>query len=170
MKNDDFNELMEQARLRSLSPEEEGRLQEFLEADPGVWPDRNADIALNGLLGTMPDAPLASNFSSRVMQAIELEEKRVQRVNRPLSPHWWTHSWWARLGIVSCLATLAVVGWQQNQKRARVELAESVATISEVAAIPSVEILIDFEVIQSLGAAPPEAEMEADLNLLAALE
>jgi hypothetical protein len=63
-----------------------------------------------------------------------------------------------------------VLGWYQREERERQQIAESVATISEVASIPSVEVLKDFEVIQSMGTVPPAETVEADLTLLAALE
>ena len=39
-------------------------------------PDQNELRELRGLLSRLPDAPLASNFTARVMQAVEREESR----------------------------------------------------------------------------------------------
>jgi anti-sigma factor RsiW len=170
MKHDDFQELMDLARRRPLTPSERSRLDRFMEADPQAWPDREEDMALVGLMARLPDAPLASNFSARVMEAIGLEERRVKRENNPLSLHWWAHSWWARLGVASCAVLIAVGAWYQHQLTERADRAESVATISEAAAILSVEILKDSDIIQLFGKVPPVADMETDLHLLAALE
>ncbi len=170
MKHEEFQELMELARRQPLTPDERARLDRFLEATPLARTDWAEDMALTRLMDRLPDAPLASNFSSLVMQAISLEERRVERENKPMSLHWWTHSWFARLGLASCVALVAVGGWYRHQLGERADLAESVATISEVAAIPSVEVLKDFEMIQLFGKVPPVADMEADLHLLAALE
>jgi len=65
---------------------------------------------------------------------------------------------------------VAILGWRQNLKRERAALAESVAAISEVASVPTVEVLRDFDAIQSFGTVPPESDVEADLSLLAALQ
>ena len=172
MKQHELKELMERARLRTLSPEDEHRLQEFLEADPGVWPDWEEDMALSRVLDAMPDAPLASNFSARVMLAVEQEERSSSTARPRPGLAWWSRHWVARLGLVSSVAIIVAIGWQQHQqqKRERSQIAESVATISEVASVPSVEILRDFDVIQSLDAVPPAETVEADLTLLAALE
>lgn len=170
MKHDELQDLMEQVSRRPLTPDERYRLEQFMEADPQAWPDWEEDMALTQLMDRLPVAPLASNFSSRVMQAVALEERRAERTNNPMILHWWTHSWLARLGLASCVALVAVGGWYQHQLSERVVLAESVATISEVAAIPSVAVLKDFETIQSFGKVPSAADMEADLSLLAALQ
>lgn len=170
MKSDELNDLMDKARRRVLHPDDRKRVEQLLEADPAAWPDWKEDMALTQLLDGIPDAPVATNFTSRVMQAVALEDSRTKPRGIPLTLYWLTHSWFARLGIVTSVAIAAVLGWQQNQKWERAALAESMVTISEVAAVPSVEILKDFEVIQSLGAVPPAAEVEADLTLLAALE
>ncbi len=161
---------MDLARRRLLTPEKLERLNHLMAADPRAWPDCKDDMALTRLLNRLPDAPLSSNFTALVRQAIELEERRADHAARPMSLRGWSRGWFARIGFVSCVALVAAGGWYRHQLSERADLAESVATISEVAAIPSVDILKDFETIQSFGKVPPAADMEADLHLLAALE
>lgn len=171
MKHEDLQELMELARQRPLSADELARVEQFTEAHPQARIGWDEDMALTRLLGGLSDAPLASNFTSRVMQAVALEEPRGERASNPMSLQWWTRNTYVRLGLMACcVALVAVGGWYRHQLSQRADLAESVATISEVAAISSVEVLKDFETIQSFGKVPPVADMEADLHLLAALE
>jgi hypothetical protein len=170
MKRDELHELIEQARLRPLSQDKERRLKVLLEADLSRWPEREEDMALTRLLDKLPDAPLASNFSSRVMQTIGLEEQRTSPTPHRFRPQAWARNWFIRLGFGSTVALILVLGWNQTVQQERKQIAESVVTVSEVASVPSVEVLVDFEAIQSLGAVPPDEDVEADLTLLAALE
>ena len=178
MKYDELQYLMDLARRRPLKPDERDRLIGFMEANPDTWPGWEEDMALTRLLNRLPDAPLASNFSSRVMQAIAVEARQAERKPGPWRWLGWLRGWPARVGFASCVALLALAGFQRHRlgepsdlaEIDRADLAESVATISEVVAIPSVEILKDFETIQSFSRVPAAADMEADLRLLAALE
>src|SRR6185295_6857614 len=74
-----FNQLLDTALRRKLTAEEEARLQVILARDPqakAVWEE---EIALSQLLDGLPDAPLASNFTAQVLQAVESDSRRHWR-------------------------------------------------------------------------------------------
>ena len=156
--------LMELARRRVLTEREQTQLNTLLAAHPEAWPERQDEQALARLLRRLPGAPLASNFSARVMRAIELEDAQSARTARqPVG-------WFARLSWSTVAVALSLTGWVQYRACQRAEDARSVTTISEVAALPSVEVLRDFDVVQSFTRAPSATETEADLKLLALLQ
>ncbi|HAV63998.1 MAG TPA: hypothetical protein DCY13_16735 [Verrucomicrobiales bacterium] len=167
MNQAELAQLMELARRRPLSEAERARLNALLEANPQAWPDRDDDMGLARLLATLPDAPLASNFTSRVMAAIEREEAATSggRVR-----NWQPRRWFLRLAGAAAVAAVTATGWWQYRSWQRAEFAASLAAVSEVAAVPSVELLKDFEAIQSYAKVPPGIDVEGDLSLLAALQ
>lgn len=169
MNQPQLDQLIELARRRVLTGEELARLNALLEANPAAWPDRNAELALTRLLTRLPDAPLASNLSSRVMREIEIVEAATGRAS-PF-PAWLTlRGWVGRLAGATAVIGLSVAGWMQYQSWQRAEFARGIATISEVAAVPSVEVLRDFEAIHTFVRVPSAIEVEADTSLLAALQ
>ena len=110
-------------------------------------PAQNELRELRGLLSRLPDAPVASNFTARVMQAVELEESRALRQ--------WSVSAWNWRAILPRFAVAAVVviaaglAFQQYQSAARREqLTRNVAQFAS--AMPSVEALQNFDAIRRM--------------------
>jgi hypothetical protein len=168
MNHPDLEQLMDLARRRVLTAEEQARLTAILEADPAAWPDRDEEVALTRLLVRMPDAPLASNFASRVMQAIDLAEAAPGRGAR--EPFWWPRRRFGRLAWVTAMIAVAGISWRQYQSWQRTQTARSLQVITEVAAVPSVDVLRDFDAIQSFARVPPSLDEKGDLELLKALQ
>lgn len=158
----ELEQLIDLARRRVLSADEQARLNTLLEAKPAAWPERDEELALTRLLSRLPDAPLASNFTSRVMQAIELDEALRPRKSWP--------RWFSRLAWVTAVIALSGISWTQYQSWQREQTARSVKVIAEVAAVPSVEILRDFDAVQSFARVPPVTDAQGDLALLNALQ
>jgi hypothetical protein len=111
-------------------------------------------------LSRLPDAPVSSNFTARVMQVVELEAARRSR--RWNFPAW---NWCALLpraavaAVVLCLAGLAI---QQHEiSTRRVALIRSVALVP----MPSVEALKNFDAIRRMS-----QPAHADTELLALLQ
>ncbi len=169
MKQPELDLLIDLARRRVLTNEERARLNQILEVNPGGWPNRDEELALTGLLDRLPAAPLASNFSARVMQAIELAEADSGRTAKRRS---WLNlrGWMGRLAWSTAAIALSLTSWTQYRTWQRTEYARSITAISEVAAVPSVEMLRDFEVIHTFARVPTAVEAEADISLLAALQ
>ncbi|MGH7972242.1 MAG: hypothetical protein ACREIC_26315, partial [Limisphaerales bacterium] len=58
---------------RKLTAAEEARLRSWFAEHPEARADWEAEAALSDALARLPDAPVASNFTARVMQTAELE-------------------------------------------------------------------------------------------------
>lgn len=167
MKQTELEQLIDRARRRILSNDERTRLNILLEGDPAAWPERDEELALTQLLSRLPDAPVSSNFSVRVMRAIDLADRQPGR--NPSAGNS-LRRWFARLSWATAALALAGLSWVHYQGWQRAETARSVKFISEVAAVPSVEILRDFDAVQSLGNMPPAMDVQGDTELLTALQ
>lgn len=156
-----YERLLETARRRELTPAERAELEVWLAAHPetrGAWAE---EAALNRLLVTMPAAPLPSNFTARVVQTVENIEREAARERR-VGPRWWRPfglGW--RLATVGAavMAVVLSVQWRQSAM-SRARMAESVAAMSALADLPSVEALADFEVVYHLPSGPMLDEHE----------
>lgn len=158
--DNDFRELMWRS---SFSAAEEARIKQLLAAQTNTQVDLAEEAKLNRLLNTLPDAPVPSNFTSRVMRAVEQEELQLSR-NKSGWPAWRVgFGWVSRLAMAGLVVVAGVVTFQKHQLAQRAELAQSVANFSNVGALPS-EWLRDFDTIKHLSSASP-----VDDELLAAL-
>jgi len=152
--SDPQNKIRETSWRRALTASEESDLQARLAAHPEEKADMELDNALTKCLAILPDAPIASNFTARVLQEIE---------RQPAPTRFWQWKW-SWLSLVPKAAILLVafsVGFFISREQAnahRLELAQSVATVSKVASLPSPEILENFEVIRRLNFNPPPDE------------
>jgi hypothetical protein len=111
-------------------------------------PLQDAQRQMRGLLTHLPDVPVASNFTARVMQAIELEEMHQSRS--------WFFGWHWRAIIPRATAATVVVGlasftfYQHEIYVQQVALAKSAALVASQQ-MPSVEALKNFNAIQRMG-------------------
>src|SRR5262245_543785 len=71
--------LQEAGWRRKLTPAEEAELQAWLAKHPEAQADWKAEVGLNEGLRGLPDAPMPSNFTARVLQAVEREEAAAGR-------------------------------------------------------------------------------------------
>jgi negative regulator of sigma E activity len=138
-----YHQLLETAWKRPLSSEESARLEVYLEAHPE---DRSAweeEMSLKRLLERLPERPVSSRFTARVMAAVEGQtgpEPAAETVAESPLASWlaWLRSfgWAPRIAAVTLAAVLAGVGYQQYQAHLRAERARSVALVADVAALP----------------------------------
>ena len=111
-------------------------------------PFEDVQKRMRGLLARLPDAPVSSNFTARVMRAIELEEMRQSR-GRFFGWHW-------RVVIPRTAAATVIVGlasftiYQHEIYVQQVALARSAALVASQP-MPSVEALKNFDAIQRMG-------------------
>lgn len=115
---------------------------------------------LRDLLARLPNVPVASNFTVRVMNAVELEEMRRSR--------WHFGDWNWRVFFPRATATAVVVGFavftfhQYEVSSQRHALAENVAFVAGSQPMPSVDALKNFDAIQRMGqSARPDDELLA---------
>ena len=149
------NSLRELAWRRKLTDAEKAGLR----ANPETEADLELESRLSEALARVPDAPVPSNFTARVLQAIEREEARGARTS---SGSW---SWYWRVlvpRVVVAGAIVAFVGlaYQRHEFNRRVELAKGVALLAQAQPMPSVEALKNFDAIQRMSQTAPRADDE----------
>src|SRR4051812_21007999 len=144
--------------------EEETLLQGWLPSHPDKQAWREVEQSLSEQLRHLSDAPLSSNFTSQVMQALDAELMRQEREGRPRHTFLqWLHKLAPRLAPVSLALVVVITYFVQHQKhdhQNRIINSVAIVTSSDV---PGFEILKDFDAIQNL---PPAM----DEDLLAALQ
>src|SRR5215475_10049493 len=81
MATDPFEKALRELNWRrKLTAAEEAQLQAWLSEHPELLADWETEFALSEALGRMPDAPLPSNFTARVLRAAELETANIERI------------------------------------------------------------------------------------------
>ncbi|HVV01943.1 MAG TPA: hypothetical protein VHH88_11315 [Verrucomicrobiae bacterium] len=145
---------------RPLTPIEEAEWRSRLGSDAQAAASLHEESELTRLLGSLPDAPVSSNFTARVLDAVERDQRaagRHEQSRRTPFPLRWLPK--AALAGVFLFAGALVVT-HERQSLERKECAQSVATVSEVASLPSPEILQNFEAIRRLNQTPrPDEEL-----------
>jgi anti-sigma factor RsiW len=140
---------------RDLSEAERARLRAWLDAHPEARPDWELETALTETLARLPDVPAPSNFTARVLQAIERED----RVRTALGmPAWLTGLWrrWLPRVAVAALVLGAGLFWHhRHQARQQAEWRRSLTLFAAMPAVPSPQALEDFEVVRHLSRTPP---------------
>ena len=118
---------------------------------------------LRKLLSRLPDAPVASNFTTRVMQAVELEESRRSR-KWSFVFNW--HAFLPRATVTAVAVVFAGLAFHHHEIYSqRATLAKNVTLVAESQPLPSVEALKNFDVIQRMG-----QPQHADEELLALMQ
>ena len=164
MNNDPvYQRLREFGWRRKLSETELAELSAWLAAHPEARGEHELEGALNLALARLPDAAVPSNFTARVLQAVERDAARTER-----KPDW---AWvWCVLVPRAAVATCLIVGAGlfANHRYAvgqREATADSLKKVAAVPSLPGPEILADFDAIRRL-----EATGTADNELLAVLQ
>lgn len=168
--SNDPNELMAKALRGELSDGQKQVFEQLLRSDEAVRTVFAEEKALQKALDRLPNAPVPSNFTSLVLQAVHAEKPRPAR-GRGMG---WFSFRFAR--VAAGLATFAAAGLitiHQFRRSEQREIAQSISAFTEVAQVigasqasPAV-LFQDFETIQKLSV---PAESELDLDLLVALQ
>jgi len=96
-----------------------------------------------------------SNFTARVLQAIEREEAEVARMRN------WTWYWRVlipRVAVAAAVVGFAGLAYQRHEFNQRVLVARDIAQVAT--AMPSVEALKNFDAIQRMSQNTPRADTE----------
>ena len=162
-----YHQLRETSWRRKLTEAEQAELHVHLAAHPEAQTDWEAEAALTEGLGRLQDVPVTSNFTARVLQAVEREVAARSRSRRARWDFWWQSLSWAPKAATAVLVVgLVSLAYHRHQVATRVELAESLVAVADVKSLPAhAEILKDFEAIRRLSQTPP-----ADEELLALLQ
>ena len=146
MNNDPiYNRLRELKWRRELAGVEEAELRAWLQAHPEARTDWEAEAGLAAALDCLPDAPVPSNFTARVLQAVE----REAAVEPRRSLGWLRRRWLPRAAFATSVAMAGLVSYLLIQNAERKKLAESVATVANVSSLPGPDILQDYDAIRA---------------------
>lgn len=159
MKDPLYERLREISWQRKLTPEEEAQLAEWLAAHPEEQVDWDSEIDLNRLLESLPNVPVANNFTARVLDAAKREAAATERPHsKSLSPRAWWFGWLPKAALGAVVLAAGLVSYHHVQESHREEVARSLTAISQLPSVPSPEVLKDFDTIAALGSTPPADE------------
>jgi hypothetical protein len=157
MKNEPEN-LRESVWRRKLTDAERGELR----AEPELAADLELESRLSEMLAKIPDAPVPTNFTARLMQAIELDEARESRPNF----RWNWRMLMPRLTVTAAVMVFAGLMFYHHEMAGwRAKLAKNVALVAGTQPLPSVDALKNFDAIQRMS-----QPAHADEELLALLQ
>ena len=136
----------------------------------GAQPDAAADAAeleletrLTESLSKIPDVRVSSNFTARVLSAIELEATREERRR---TFHWNWRGFLPRTLATAAIMVFAGLLWQRHEVTSqRSLLARDVAKVTSAQPPPSVDVLNNFDAIQRMS-----QPVDADKELLALMQ
>ena len=129
-------------------------------------PELELEARLTDALSKLPSAPVPSNFTARVLEAIALEESRLARSAQTQGGRWNWRGWLPRVAVTAAVLLLASVGFYQHEaSRNRAEMAKSLSLVASAKVVPSVDVLENLDVIQRMN-----QPAHADTELLAALQ
>jgi len=146
---------------RPLSADETAELRAWLAAHPEAQADWELEKNLTETFRQLPDVPVSSNFTVRVLQAVDRETIRDVKPKRT-NPFW--KSWLPRVAFSALMLCGGILVYHQHTTAQRLERAQNVAAISEVAPDPAV--LKDFDAIRHLN----RTSVAPDEELLALLQ
>ena len=155
------DELVWLSAKRDLTPEDESRLESYFTANPQARGEWEEERALTRAVQALPDLPVSSNFTARVLQEVDLEEQTLAR-ERERSV-WWQRLW-PKLGWATAALLLTTLGIQYHTAQKQ-KIVVDLVRISGTQA-PGPDVLQDFEVINRLR----QAAAPSDEDLLVALQ
>ncbi len=160
MNSVEYNQLLEKSLCGRLTSAEQARLEAYCLLHPEAQADWEEELALNSLLEQVPNAPLASNFTAQVLQAVALEEKRATRSRR--SPWSWVFRWsWVKTATFAAVFVgVGLLSYDHFQELHREQVAHNLLKLTQATTIPSVEVLRDFDAISRLSQVPPAVDMD----------
>lgn len=153
------NRLRELVWRRKLTDAERAELR----AEPESQANWELESRLTEGLAQLPNVAVPSNFTARVLQAVESEESQAVRRR---GWHW--RNWRVlvpRVAVAAVVVALAGLTVQQHELNVRrAHLAQSVAQAATAQPMPSIEALKNFNAIQRM------SQPHADEELLALLQ
>lgn len=158
------NRLAQALRRGQLTPAEQAEADAFLAHHPEARAEWEEELNLSNLLRQVPDVPVASNFTSRVMD--ECRRGTARPAEAGARSGTWFSRWIPRLAACTAAAGLAFLSFHQHQVAERRALAESLVEVARLPGGASIDVLQNFEAIQRLNHVPAEVDRE----LIAALQ
>jgi len=134
-----------------LTADERARVNAFLAAHPHLRETWEEDAALGRALNLVPEVPVSSNFTARVLDAIDLDEQRAAR-KKPNRWRAWLRDLQPRVSWGFAVAVVLLFGaYEYHLRQETHRLALDVRNVSrEIASLPSPDVFKDFEAINEL--------------------
>lgn len=150
MKQSEYQKLTETSWRRPLTAAEQARLHAWLAEHPDSLESWEEEAALNGLLRRLPGAAVSSNFTARVVQAaLRLPPKPAWRRRLELFP-WFPARWIPRMALAAAMVGSGLLSFHEYETFNRAHEAQAVASVSRLAALPSINWLENFDTINRL--------------------
>jgi anti-sigma factor RsiW len=150
MKTTEYLKLKEASWRRPLTAAERARLREWLAEHPEAQESWEEEAALNGLLRRLPSAAVSTNFTARVVQAARrLPPKPAWRRRLEMFP-WLPSGWVPRLALAAAMVCSGLLSFHEYEALCRAQQAQAVASVSRLAALPSIDWLENFDTINRL--------------------
>src|SRR5437764_13135886 len=132
MTDSEYMSLREAAWRRPLTSDEKARLQSYLLVHADAQQDWEHEAALNQALLSLPDIPVSSNFTARVLQAIDLDELRESQ--GPQSNRWLARLrlWLPRFAVAGLVVGLGGLGYDRYHLHTLNEKAGSVKLVTQI--------------------------------------
>lgn len=138
------------------------KLSDAKRAELCSQPELELEARLTEAITKIPDASVPSNFTARVLAAVELEDNKATR-----SRGWNWRLLWPRVAVAAAVLIFAGVSLQHYEVKARrAELAENLASVTRMQT-PSIEALENLDAIQRMSQSQTG---HADTELLADLQ
>lgn len=160
----EYEDLLSIRWIRELNGREQDRLERLLSADPKWKAQWQEDMAVLEAVLRLPDVPVASNFTSRVVAALPCApDESGPALLLPTKRIWfrrlaWAPKWCLGFGFAALLALAVFYG---EYKRAKsMQFVESLTVITESETAPTMEESKHFEFIQELAPVPLEVDWE----------
>jgi hypothetical protein len=150
MSNERFERLREAGWRRPLTEAERAELAAMLAAQPEAQADWEAEAGLNAALCQLPEAPMPSNFTARVLQGIEREAAAGTRTRRFAWQGFDLRRWVPRVAVSLAGLVAILVSVQSYTTASRAKIGQSVVALSEITPAPSPDLLADFDPIRKL--------------------
>jgi len=157
----EFEKLKETSWRRKLTAQEKAALNSYLAAHSQARTEWEEEAGLSEWLGRLPDAPVSTNFTARVLQEVEREAARNSRREHGIF-HWLRFNWLPRMAVASLVVCGGLISLQQYK---RTQIAQDVAAVSSAATatLPQ-QWLEDFDAISRLSLPSVDNELLAALQ------
>lgn len=153
---------MENKPSDSSEPLWRRKLSDAERADLRTRPELELEARLTNALAKIPDAPMPSNFTARVLAAVELEDKRAARTRW----HWSWRLLLPRVAVTAAILIFAGISLQRHEANSqRLALVQTLARLATTQPLPSADALENLDAIQRMGqSAHADGELLADLQ------
>ena len=165
MNQSEYEQLKEKSWRGKLTAAEQAELRTWLAEHPELTEDWQLEANLSEAMQRLPDAPMPSNFTARVLKAVEHEATALSRPRVP-SWKWFLHSLVPRTTVAALLLGVALLTYHEHQTAAkRAQLVQGVKVVAGVPSLPGPDILTNFDTIRQMGTTPgPDPELIALLK------